>query len=73
MQAVQAMGGLLGAVQAMGGARPCGPCMPWEEQRGAHQGSTHSEIQNLTGVFGFSLMKILYIDIKQNTCKILNF
>ena len=52
MQAVQAMGGLLGAVQAMGGARPCGPCMPWEEQRGAHQGSTHSEIQNLTGVFG---------------------
>ena len=61
MQAVHAMGGLLGAVQVMGGARPCGPCMPWEEQRGAHQGSTHSEIQNLTGVFGFlSYENIVY-------------
>ena len=61
MQAVQAMGGLLGAVQAMGGARPCGPCMPWEEQRGAHQGSTNSEIQNLTGIFGvFSYENIVY-------------
>ena len=31
VQAVQVMGGLLGAVQGMGGARPYGPYMPWEE------------------------------------------
>ena len=28
---MQVMGGLLGAVQGMGGARPCRPYMPWEE------------------------------------------
>jgi hypothetical protein len=44
-----------------------------EVGRAHHGGRTHSEIQNLTGIFGFlSYEKIVYRHKTEIACKILN-
>ena len=56
-------GGPWGVTAHHGGARPCTP-----------RRKPHSEIQNLTGVFGFlSYENIVYRHKTEIACKILNF
>jgi hypothetical protein len=56
VQAVQVMGGLLGAVHGRGGARPNGPNMPWEERgavpAGQAMGGLLGAVQGMGGARG---------------------